>query len=252
MDIQKYIAEYTTWLKNEITFSRIGEYYEINTPFLDSANDYIQFYVKQEGSNIFFTDDGYTINSLEMDGFKMTNSRKKQLDMILCQYGVGLDGKELVLKADTKEFAPQKHAFVQCILRVNDMCLTSRSKVASYFIDDVQSFFREKEIFSVENVQFKGRSGYHHNFDFVIPRNRTKPERLCLAINKPTKTTIGNTIFVWDDTKPERKPDSTLIVLLNDTRSIGRGVENAFSNYDIRTIRWSEREKPQNIEVLSA
>lgn len=252
MDIQKYINEYTTWLKNEITFSQIGEYYEINTPFLDTANDYIQFYVKQEGNNIFFTDDGYTLNSLEMDGFKMTNNRKKQLNMILNQYGVELDGKELLLKSIAKEFAPQKHAFVQCILRVNDMCLTSRSKVTSYFMDDIQTFFHEKEIFCVENVQFKGKSGYHHNFDFAIPRNKIKPERLCLAINKPTKATIGNTIFIWGDTKPERKPDSTLIVLLNDSSSIGREVENAFLNYDIHTIRWSEREKPQNIEALSA
>ena len=53
MDIQHYIDEYISWLKSEITFSKVGDYYEINTPFLDSANDYLQFYIKQEGSEIF-------------------------------------------------------------------------------------------------------------------------------------------------------------------------------------------------------
>ena len=44
MDIQKMIDEYARWLKSEITFERIGEYYEITTPYLDSANDYLQIY----------------------------------------------------------------------------------------------------------------------------------------------------------------------------------------------------------------
>ena len=90
MNIQRYIDDYINWLKNEITFSKVGEYYEINTPFLDTDNDYLQFYVKQEGEEIYFTDDGYTINSLEMTGFKMTKNRKQQLTSILNQYGVQL------------------------------------------------------------------------------------------------------------------------------------------------------------------
>lgn len=133
MNIEKYIDDYVNWLKNEITFTQIGEYYEINTPFLDSSNDYLQFYVKQDGNNIFFTDDGYTLNDLENSGFKMTPNRKKQLTTILNQYGVRLNKKELVLSAPAIEFAKKKHAFTQCILKVNDLYLTSRSKVTSYF-----------------------------------------------------------------------------------------------------------------------
>ena len=32
MDIQKLIDEYATWLRKEITFEKVGEYYEITTP----------------------------------------------------------------------------------------------------------------------------------------------------------------------------------------------------------------------------
>ena len=39
------------------------------------------------------------------------------------------------------------------------------------------------------------------------------------------------------------KADSQLIVLLNDANSISKGIEDGFSNYDVNTIRWSERSK---------
>lgn len=39
MEIKQLIDDYIHWLKKEITFEKIGEYYEITTPFLNSAND---------------------------------------------------------------------------------------------------------------------------------------------------------------------------------------------------------------------
>lgn len=252
MNIEKYIDDYVNWLKNEITFTQIGEYYEINTPFLDSSNDYLQFYVKQDGNNIFFTDDGYTLNDLENSGFKMTPNRKKQLTTILNQYGVRLNKKELVLSAPAIEFAKKKHAFTQCILKVNDLYLTLRSKVTSYFLDDIQDFFQEREIYCFANMQFVGKSGYAHNYDFAIQRTRNMPERLCLAINNPSRTSLSSTIFAWNDTRPARPQNSKLIVFLNDSNSISKNVEDAFRNYEIDTIRWSEREQAKNITLLTA
>lgn len=250
MNIQHYIDEYLLWLKNEITFSQVNDYYEITTPFLDSANDHLQFYVKQDGNKIFFTDDGFTINDLEMIGFVMTPTRKKQLELILNQFGVQLDGKELILSANPGEFAQKKHAFLQCMIHVSDMYMTSRSRVNSCFIDDIQNFFQKNGIFCMENVQFSGKSGFTHYYDFALQRSEKHPERLCLAINNPTKAAMGNAIFTWNDTKPQRKKDSQLIVFLNDSNTIGKGIENAFSNYDVNTIRWSQRQL--KIDLLTA
>ena len=252
MDIQSYINDYVDWLKSEITFSKVGEYYEINTPFLDNDNDYLQFYVKQDGQEIFFTDDGFTINGLEMAGYNITKNRKQQLLNILIQYGVQLNKNELVIKAPASQFAQKKHAFTQCLLRVSDLYLTSRSKVSSYFLDDIQDFFAQNDIYCMENVQFSGKSGFTHNYDFTIQRSKHKPERLCLAINNPTKVSMSNAIFAWEDTKPARKQDSQLIIFLNDSNNVRKGIEDAFSNYDINTIRWSQRQEPKNIEMLTA
>ncbi len=253
MNIQQYIDDYILWLKSEITYSQIGDYCEINTPFLDNNNDYLQIYVKQEGDEVYFTDDGYTLNELEMGGMKFTPARKKQLIYLLNQYGVHLDGYELSLKAPAIEFAKRKHAFIQCLLKVNDMYMLSRTRVASIFLDDVIDFFEQRDIYPVENVQFVGTSGFYHNYDFVLQRTKNNPERICLAVNNANKSNIGNIIFSWNDTKPSRKnSESQLVVFMNDHNSISKGAGEAFDNYGIKAIRWSEREKASNLSILTA
>lgn len=251
MDIQKLIDNYTAWLKSEITFEKIGEYYEITTPYLDNANDYLQIYVKQEGNDIFFTDDSITMHNLKMSGLQLTQNRKFQLQRILSQYGVQLKGDELIAKAPINSFAQKKHLFIQAMLRIDDMFAVSKSRVSSFFLDDIQEFFLEKEIYYSDNVQFMGLSGFSHNYDFLIQRSKTKPERLCQAVNNPNKSTMGNILFAWNDTKPARKNESQLIVILNDQNSIAKGVEDAFLNYEAKVIRWSERNKESNIALLS-
>lgn len=252
MDIQKLIDEYATWLKEEITFEKVGEYYEITTPYLDNANDYLQIYVKQDGDELYFTDDSATIHNLKMSGFQFTPSRRKHLQKILNQYGVKLNGDELIAKAPVNNFAQKKHLFIQAMLRIDDMFTISKSKVASLFLDDIQDFFDEKEIYYSDNVQFTGISGFSHNYDFLLQRSRTKPERLCQAVNNPNRSSMGNILFAWNDTKPARRKGSQLIVILNDQNNITKGVEDAFLNYDAKVIKWSERNSANNLALLSA
>ena len=208
--------------------------------------------MRQIEDEIYFTDDGFTIQNLKMGGFQFTPNRKKHLQQILLQYGVKLDGDELISKAPIRDFAQKKHLFVQAMLRIDDMFTVSKSKVSSYFLDDIQEYFQEKDIFYTDNVQFTGISGFSHNYDFVLQRSKTKPERLCRAVNNPNKSSVGNILFAWNDTKPSRKNDSQLIVFLNDQNIVSKGVEDAFLNYDAQVIRWSERESQNNISLLSA
>lgn len=76
MDIKKCINDYAELLKNEITFTQMGEYFEITTPFLDSYNDYFQIYVRQDVDTVLFSDDSQTLNSLSMNGFQLTTNKK--------------------------------------------------------------------------------------------------------------------------------------------------------------------------------
>ena len=97
-----------------------------------------------------------------------------------------------------------------------------------FFLDDLQAFFDEKEIYYSDNVQFTGISGLSHNYDFLLQRSRTKPERLCQAVNRLDRSKMSNILFAWYDTKPARKSDSQLIVIFNDHNSVSKKWKMAF------------------------
>ena len=63
---------------------------------------------------------------------------------------------------------------------------------------------------------------------------------------------MGNILFAWEDTKPSRRNDSRLIVFLNDSNTIPRGIEYAFEKYNVSVIKWSERNLPKNLNQLTA
>ena len=107
----------------------------------------------------------------------------------------------------------KKHLFIQAMLKIDDVCSFYRPKKTSLFLDDVQKFFDEKGIYYTDNVQFVGKSGFYHNYDFLLQRSKTRPERLCRAVNNPNRDSMSTTLFAWGDTKPARKSDSQLIVI---------------------------------------
>ena len=252
MNIQKLIDDYAQWLKNEISFSKIGEYYEITTPYLDNANDYLQIYVRQVGNDILFSDDSATINGLKATGFQFTPHRKEYFQRVLAQFGVECKGDELTAKAPIQEFARKKHLFIQAILRIDDMFALSKSKTATLFTEDIQMFFDTRDIFYADNVQFTGTSGFTHSYDFLFQRTKKQPERLCQAVNNPNKSSVGNILFAWNDTKAIRNKSSQLIVILNDQNNVARGVEEAFANYDVKVVPWSKRNDSDNLALFAA
>ena len=107
MDIQKCINDYADWLKAKLPLPN-RRIFEITTPFLDSYNDYFQIYVRQDGENVYFSDDGQTLNSLAMSGFQLTPNRKVQLKNILSQYGIKLKQNELIAVAPMHDFSTSK------------------------------------------------------------------------------------------------------------------------------------------------
>ena len=90
------------------------------------------------------------------------------------------------------------------MLRIDDMFAILKPKLASFFLDDIQDFLRIY-IFCSDNVQFTGISSFSHNYDFFLQRSRTKPERLCYAVNNPNKSSMGNILVAWNDTACKKK-----------------------------------------------
>jgi hypothetical protein len=212
---------------------------------MDRHNDYLQLYVQQKGTKLTLSDAGYILTDLKLSGCDVFSSpkRKKILQTILNGYGVKVSSKEELFVETTLEAFPQKkHMLIQSMMTVNDMFMTSRENVQSIFLEEVDQYLFDNDIRFVENISFTGKSGFPQTFHFAIPRSRQFPERILHALNNPTKQNSENLLFAWTETKENRRPDSKLFAVLNDSeRAIRPGVINAFNEYEVQTILWSKR-----------
>jgi len=243
-EIQKLLDDYLAWLKDKTSLRQINEWVEITTPYLDRHNDYIQIYAGQVNGGFVLTDDGYTIEDLEQCGCKLGSSKRQDLlKMTLNGFGVQLHENALQIHASRDNFALRKHNLVQAILAVNDMFYLATPMVAGLFYEDVVAWLDMYDVRYISKVKFTGISGFDHLFDFVIPKSRSKPERMLKAINRPNREMAEAVAFSWIDTKQVRPVDSKAFALLNDTdHAIPPGVLDALASYDVQPIPWSKRD----------
>ena len=250
--ISQLMNQYQKWLKDEITLQQIGNAVEITTPFLDRHNDYIQIYAKRKDDVLLLSDEGETIEDLEMSGVSLNSRKRKELlELAAAGFGVSIENNVISIKTSPNKFPLAKHNLVQTILAVNDLFFTARPLVTSLFMEDVGAWLDQKEVRYIPEVSFTGKSGYPHKFHFAIPKSKTQPERFIQAINNPNKDSTKNLVFAWFDTKQTRPEESAAFAIINDDeQSVSSGVEDALSRYDIVPVRWSDREKA--IERLAA
>ncbi len=248
MDSKRLVDDYVEWLRGKIKAKDIEGYCEITTPFLDRHNDHIQVFVSQSENGMRISDDGYILSDLEMSGCDLSKpNRKKTLETIIRGFGVNEDNGVLYVDSSVENFPQKKHALIQAMLAVNDMFMTARGRVASFFIEDVSHFLDNHDIRYTSNKGVTGKAGFSHKFDFVIPKSKKYPERLMRAINNPSRDTATSLIFAWTDTEENRSKDSQFYVMLNDKeKPISSEILSAFHKYGVKTLAWSEREKYAN------
>ena len=245
-EISDLVDNYHNWLRNKSTLKAMNaNWTEITTPFIDRHNDYIQIYASKQDAQIILHDDGYTLSDLELSGCKIETPRRKQLlQTALNGFGVELDQGMLRVKARPDTFSQRKHALLQAILAVNDLFYVASPTVRSLFREDVAAWLDIQEVRYVPHVQFTGKTGYPHSFDFAIPKSRSAPERLLKAVANPSKDAAQALIFAWLDTKQVRDEDSDAVAILNDRdKDVPGAVIDALNGYDIQSILWSARDK---------
>ena len=247
-EIEKLLHDYRAWLKDKTTLRELnGTWVEITTPYLDRHNDALQIYARAENGGYVLTDDSYTIHDLEASGCALnTEKRKDLLQMTLNGFGVKLNADAIEVHATAENFPLRKHNLIQAMLAVNDLFYLAKPVVESLFYEDVVAWLDANDIHYLPNVKFTGKSGYDYHFDFAIPKSRKQPERIVQAINRPTRDTALLFINAWSDTRLVRPPESKAYAMLNDDQPISGGVIDAFRNYDIRPVPWTER-----IEVVT-
>ena len=177
-EIRLLTEQYHAWLREKTNLRAIEDWVEITAPFLDRHNDYIQIYVKRTKNGYFLTDDGETIDDLELSGCTLDSPKRKALlRTTLNGFGVQLDGnnKALVVRTTAKDFALKKHNLLQAMLAVNDLFFLATPTVASLFSEDVQAWLDDSDIRFVPGIKLPGKSGYDHLYNFIIPESRNRP-----------------------------------------------------------------------------
>lgn len=240
--MENLIKSYIEWLNSKIGLRKVGEWYEITTPFLNHHNDYIQIFAKRENSKILISDDGITIDELEMLGLNLERSEKRKIELsiILNSFGIKKDDKnDLFLYCNDNNFPESKHRFIQAILSVYDMYMLAEAKVESFFFEDVMKYFDDRNIRYTPNVQFIGRSNFPHQFEFSIPKSKQRPERIIKLLNTPRKDLVISSLFSFEDTQKNR-PESKGIIIMNDkTIKISEEINDAVNQYNIMPIPWT-------------
>lgn len=244
-NVEELVNAYLQWLKENITVSELGGWFEVTTPFLDRHNDHLQIYIKADGNEIALTDDGYVVKDLAMAGCEVSTPRRRELlETTLAGFGVQLQDQALTARATHQNFAQKKHALLQAMLAINDLFMTSRPTVRGLFAEDVEQFLVSHQVRFVPSVQMTGKSGLAHRFDYVIPRWRDTPERVLETINNPTRGRVTSMLFAWNDVREVRRHPMTLYAIMNDTgRGISGPLVDACTGYGVHVVPWSGREE---------
>ena len=166
------------------------------------------------------------------------------MQTILNGLGVNMVDDALVVGAKLGDFPQKKHALLQAMMSVNDMFMLSQTRITSLFLEDVERFLESNDIRFTPNIQLVGKSGFSHNFNFVIPASKERPERLIRAINSPSKDNAQALLFAWGDIREIRKKESSMFVFLNDyDRGIKTDIVSAFSQYEVKPVLWTKRQE---------
>ena len=243
-EINILVNQYIEWLRDKTALRVIGDSVEITTPYCDRHNDMIQIYAKKRNGGYDLTDDGYTIDDLEMSGCKLdTPKRQSILQLTLNGFGVQRVGDAFIVHTTAENFAHKKHNLIQAILAVNDLFYLAQASIASLFYEDVVSWLDLHDIRYTPSVKFTGFSNFDHSVHFVIPKSKQAPERLVEPIGKPNKDNTMNVVFKLDDIRRARAVESKSYALLNDSEmTIAPGILEALINYKVTPLLWSERE----------
>ncbi len=249
------IREYADWLYSGFSAVKIGEFYELTTPYLDRYNDHIQIYVKQnENGSYFLTDDGYIISNLKSSGVSISRStkRREMLVRIARNFGVSVNGDNLEILAAKSNYPQKKHMLLQAMLTIDDMFIAEPNTVKNFFAEDVGLYLDSNDIFYSRDFSLAGKTGSLYVYEYHLQRTRNRAERFCKPINRLTETTRNLTIFNWGDTKEKRADKGELIVFLNDDQGISDSDLEAFEIYDVKCILWSQRQQKSSLDLLAS
>lgn len=242
-----WAANYANWLQEQYQVTALDDADEITTPFTNSIGDDIQiFAVAQPDGSLELTDDGNTINDLQMMGINIHNPTRRQVIMgILEQYTVKLRDDELVVHGKVNNFPSMKQRLLQAILRIDDLSQTRRETVTSIYQQEVASFLRDNDFGGLPNYVLQGGTGNEYKVDYAIGETKVKPLRLMQVINKPGFQRVAAEGATFADIRSNQalhNSDIQFVVIFNDSeRKVSQATSNIARQNAIELLPWSDK-----------
>lgn len=255
--IKKLVDDYYLWLKdNTAVLEGKNGWGMISTPFLGLFNDYIELYVKKNNKKILISDNGETLNNLELTGVSFKRPERREiLDRILINYGIKIQDKELVVDCSENNFFQKKHNFISAVLEISDLYVLSKQNITSIFKEEVRSYLEELNVIYTADFIARGTTGLEFTFDFLIQKRNE--ELVIKSFNTLNNANFGHFMFAWEDVKSPRERSSRKnvipIAIINDESKLQKDdYFSAFDSKGAKYIKWSEKKNSLNINLLQS
>ena len=248
--VNEGVNEYYEWLKKRTFVSQddVTGWSVISTPFVGLFNDTIDIFVKTlADGKIILSDDGNTLNNLELVGvsFKSSAGRKDILERVKLNYGVAVSRDfEITKTVDKVDFVQGKHDILRAMLELSDMVNMSTHRVSSLFHDDVKNLFHQRKLNVTPSFIVSGRSGIRFTFDYLIAKPET--EIVLQTFNHLDRPNLATFLFGVDEVKTVREQISEKVfqpvALVNDEdNKVREEFLEALRYRKIDYMLWSER-----------
>ena len=196
--LDSMLNDYYKWLRDKTTIEAgNADWYCIGTPFVGAFNDFIEVYALKTKDIITLSDNGQTLNNLELQGVNIQNSTKRRtlFKNILLSYGLKQNHKELLIEANEHNFPQKKHNFLNAILEINNLAILARPSINSIFKEDVRAYLDELDIIYTSDFISRGATGLDFTFDFQIAKR--DHEIILKSFGSLNKNTLSTFLFSW-------------------------------------------------------
>ncbi|GAB5054397.1 DUF1828 domain-containing protein [Pediococcus parvulus] len=221
MDTEKWLDNYTKWLRKQYSVSHLEDSDEINTPFLNNINDNIRFYVSQlSEKRIQLDDDGETLNNIYMMGIDINiPQRQLLLNSILKEFGIDKFDDVLSVSGKPTKFPEMKQNLISAILRIDDLNMFKKQDISRLFFEELYSYLDKNDFGGLPKYPIEGQSGNSYKIDYAIAPNHKENKLLRLLDfqNSINFNQVAIAAYKFNDISQISSNKIQPIIIYNDT-----------------------------------
>lgn len=245
---KEWIDSYVEWLKNNYEITSLENGDEITTPFTNTIGDNIRLYIQKKGRNIELSDDGNTINDLDLMGVNIeSDTRKELLKKIFRQYEVHRNKDILMVESSVQDFPIKKQRLLQAILRVDDLFMTKQSVVTNIFLQEVLDFFNKNDFGGLPSYTLEGKTGNSYKYDYALGSTSNRPLTLFQVMNNPSFQKLAIEAYALSDVQKKKTSNPPkIVVVYSSSNKISQKSKNVAKDSGIETVSWAQKDKLKN------